>query len=76
MPKLPVVRTRHVIAAVTRAGAVRVSQAGSHIKFRRPDGHLFIVVDYGARDYPLGTLRKTIEQAGLTVAKFRELLKE
>lgn len=36
-PALPVVSGTDVVAALTKAGFVRVSQCGSHVKMRKDD---------------------------------------
>ena len=73
MPPLPVVKSRQVFAAFERAGFVKVHQAGSHVKYRRGN-RIAILKDYGSKDYPLGTLRKTLSDAGITIDEFRKLL--
>lgn len=74
MPELPVVKPRQVFAALERAGFVRVSQRGSHVKMRRGDA-LAIVPDHGRRDVQRGTLKSILEQAGLTIDEFKDLLR-
>ena len=75
MAKPPIVRSRQVITALERAGFEQVDQAGSHIKMRHRDGRIAILVDYGSRDYPLGTLRRELSRLGITVEEFRRHLK-
>ncbi len=43
------------------------------MKYRRGD-RIAILKDYGSKDYPLGTLRKTLSDAGITIDEFRSLL--
>jgi predicted RNA binding protein YcfA (HicA-like mRNA interferase family) len=75
MPKPPVVRSRQVMAALERAGFEHISQEGSHVKMRHPDGRIAILVDYGSCDYPTGTLRRELSRLGITLEDFRRLLK-
>lgn len=76
MPKLPVVNGREVIRAVERAGFVFDRQVGSHVSLRHPETRLSVTVPvHGARDLPVGTLRRIVRDAGLTVEEFRRLLK-
>lgn len=76
MPKLPVADGREVIRAVERAGFVFDRQVGSHVSLRHPETRRSVTVPvHGARDLPVGTLRRIIRDAGLTVEEFRSLLK-
>ena len=70
-PALPVVGGADVIAALTKAGFVQVSQRGSHVKLRR-EGRTVIVPLH--RELAPGTLRSVLRQAGLTTAEFVALL--
>lgn len=73
MPPLPVVKSRQVFAAFERAGFAKVHQTGSHTKYRRGN-RIAILKDCGSKDYPIGTLRKTLSVAGVTIDEFRSLL--
>lgn len=73
MPRPPIVRSRRVITALTRAGFQPVNQEGCHIKMRHPDGRIAILVDYGSRDDPTGTLRRELGRFGLSSDEFRRL---
>ncbi len=70
-PALPVVGGADVIAALSKAGFVQVSQRGSHVKLRR-EGRTVIVPLH--RELAPGTLRSILRQAGLTAAEFALLL--
>jgi predicted RNA binding protein YcfA (HicA-like mRNA interferase family) len=73
--RLPRVTGRQVVAALERAGWSRVSQRGSHVKLRGPDGSAIVIVPvHAGATIPLGTLRNILGQAGLSVDDFRELL--
>jgi len=71
-PSLPIVSGNQVIRALGRVGFDAVSQAGSHVKLRNPDGRTVIVPLH--RDIAPGTLRSILKQADLTVSGFLELL--
>lgn len=70
-PALPVVGGADVIAALSKAGFVQVSQRGSPVKLRR-EGRTVIVPLH--RELAPGTLRSILRQAGLTAAEFASLV--
>ena len=53
--------SKEVIAALLRAGFVKVGQKGSHIQFKHPDGGGRVTVPHPKRDLHPKTLR-SIEQ--------------
>ena len=69
---LPSVSGRDVVRALSKAGFVQVSQKGSHVKLRHPDGRVVIVPDHSELKH--GTLRSILRQARLSVGEFVELL--
>ncbi|MDA8282263.1 MAG: type II toxin-antitoxin system HicA family toxin [Actinomycetota bacterium] len=70
-PALPVVGGADVIAALSKAGFVQVSQRGSHAKLRGGDRTVIVPMH---RELATGTLRSVLRQAGLTPAEFFALL--
>lgn len=60
--------------ALERAGFRKVSQRGSHVKMRHPDGRTAIIPMH--RELAAGTLRSILRQARLTVEELLELLKD
>ena len=56
--------SREVLQKLTQAGFVKISQRGSHIKMRHPDGRMTIV-PHPEKDLPPGTLRNIQAQAGV-----------
>ena len=54
--------SREVLQRLATAGFVKVSQKGSHIKMRHPDGRMTIV-PHPKKDLPPGTLRNIEAQA-------------
>jgi predicted RNA binding protein YcfA (HicA-like mRNA interferase family) len=73
MPRLPVVPSSRVIKALTRVGFSIDRQRGSHIVLYRQSDRRTVVVP--RRDeLPRGTLRVILNEAGLTVDEFMELL--
>jgi predicted RNA binding protein YcfA (HicA-like mRNA interferase family) len=74
--RLPSLKAREVMRALERAGLVQVRSKGSHRVFQHPDDpqRRTVVSDHGGGDIPRGTMRAIIEQAGLTVEEFIDLL--
>ena len=74
--RLPSVKAREVMRALERAGFVHVRSKGSHRVFQHPDDRTrrTIVSDHASKDVPRGTLRKILDQAGITVEEFIDLL--
>ncbi|HEV2864701.1 MAG TPA: type II toxin-antitoxin system HicA family toxin [Pyrinomonadaceae bacterium] len=70
--KLPALKAKKVIKALER-GEFKVHHVtGSHYILKR--GHLRVTVPYHNKDLKSGTLKSIIEQAGLTVEEFLDLL--
>ncbi len=72
MPPLPVASGSEVCAALSRAGFMRKSQKGSHVKMRHLDGRSAIVPLHD--ELAPGTLRSILRQAGLTAETLIALL--
>jgi predicted RNA binding protein YcfA (HicA-like mRNA interferase family) len=60
-----------IVSALTRAGFEAVSQKGSHLKLKR-DGRSVIVPMH--QEVARGTLKSVLEQAGVDLERFMELL--
>ena len=73
MSKLPALKSRDIIRTLERAGFMEHRQRGSHKIFKK--GNLRITVPVHPGDLKKGTVHSIIEQAGLTVEEFIELLK-
>lgn len=73
MPKLPVVSSRECMTALQKAGFYVSRQKGSHITLRRDDPKGRVTVPNHKTIKP-GMLRRIINDAGLTVEEFIELL--
>ncbi len=74
MSKLPVISGRKCVRALERADFYLKRQRGSHLILRRDDPFAQVVVpDHKVLDR--GTLRAIIQQAGLSVDEFVNLLK-
>ncbi len=73
--KLPVVRAREVIRVAEKLGFVLDRQKGSHAVYRRgSDGARVVIPVHAGRDLKPKTLAGIIEDLGLTVEQFREML--
>ena len=57
--------SREVLTKLTQEGFEKVSQKGSHIKLRHPDGRM-VIVPHPKQDLPTGTLRNIEKQAHIT----------
>lgn len=71
-PRLPMLSGREVVTALKRAEFVPVSQRGSHLKLRHPDGRTVIVPMH--HELALGTLSSILRQSQLTLEEFQRLL--
>jgi predicted RNA binding protein YcfA (HicA-like mRNA interferase family) len=72
--KLPTLRVADAIRKLWKAGFVFDRQAkGSHEIWLHPQTHRRVVIANHPGDIPKGTLRKMIQQAGLTVDEFNGL---
>ena len=71
--KLPTLKPKRVIRALERYGFAIHHTSGSHYSLKK--GKLRVVVPYhNKKDLKPGTLKSIIEQAGLTVEEFLDLL--
>jgi predicted RNA binding protein YcfA (HicA-like mRNA interferase family) len=70
--KLPVLKPKKVIKALERGGFYVHRVSGSHYILK--NGGRRVTVPYHHRDLKPGTLASIIEQAGLKVAEFVDLL--
>jgi predicted RNA binding protein YcfA (HicA-like mRNA interferase family) len=65
MPKL--YSSDEIIKALERAGFTKVSQRGSHAKYRRVgEPTLTVIVPAGRREIPRGTLRSILRQSNFS----------
>ena len=72
MPKLPILKSRQIIAALEKAGFRQVRQKGSHIQFKR--GNLLVTVPSHPGDLNPQVLKSIIRQAQMTPEEFINLL--
>ena len=72
MSGLPQLSGSKVARALHKVGFAEISQRGSHVKLRHPDGRTVIVPIH--RTLARGTLASILRQAQLDAEAFRELL--
>ena len=73
MPKLPVVSGKELVKAFIKLGFTFVSQRGSHIKMKHPDGRTVIILNH--KVIKKGTLKKGIlNPLNISVERFLKLL--
>ena len=74
MPRLPVVSGREVVKALSKIGYALDHQTGSHMILRHREApHRRIIVP-NHKEIAKGTLRSVINDAGLTIEQFIDLL--
>ncbi|AEJ41802.1 YcfA family protein [Sulfobacillus acidophilus TPY] len=71
-PRLPILSGHEVVTALKRAQFIPISQRGSHLKLRHPDGRTVIVPMH--HELALGTLSSILRQSQLTLEEFQRLL--
>ena len=73
--RLPLLRAREIIAALTKDGWYEINGKGGHraLKHSTKPGRVTVPM-HGARDIESWLLRSIIAQAGLTVEELRRLL--
>jgi predicted RNA binding protein YcfA (HicA-like mRNA interferase family) len=74
MPKLPVVSGRDVVKALARIGYEVDHQKGSHVTLRRVEYPYRRITVPMHREIAKGTLKAILNEVGLTVEEFLELL--
>jgi mRNA interferase HicA len=75
MPRLPMVTSRQMVAALEQAGFVIDHQTGSHIALWRESDDRRVVVPFHNRDLGRGLTLRIVKSAGLTREEFLKLLK-
>lgn len=75
MPRLPRITGKEAIAALARAGFVKKGIRGSHHYMMHPENPSVVTIPVHARQIiPPKTLKSILDQAGLTVEEFIDLL--
>jgi predicted RNA binding protein YcfA (HicA-like mRNA interferase family) len=56
--------SREIIQRLEKDGWVHVRTKGSHWQFKHPTRHSLVTVPHPKKDFPAGTLRAIMRQAG------------
>lgn len=57
--------SREIIKRLTKAGFVKVGQAGSHVQMKHPDRAGRVTIPHPRKDMPIGTLKSIEKQSGV-----------
>ena len=76
MPKLPVLSGYKIIKALEKAGFKTVGRKGSHIRLKKKNDEIFIVIVPDHKEITAGTLLSIIRQSGMKREEFLKLLKK
>ena len=69
MPKL--YSSSHIVRVLEKNGFVRISQKGSHVKYRKHDSVvLTVIIPANKKEMPIGTLKSILRQARLEEKHF------
>ena len=75
MSRLPRITGKDTLAALLRAGMVQSHVRGSHHYLKWPKGTILVCVPiHAGKILRIGTLRSILEQSGLDIDSFLELL--
>jgi predicted RNA binding protein YcfA (HicA-like mRNA interferase family) len=74
MSKMPRLRGREVIAALTEAGFVQLRSKGSHYRLRHPDGRCTSVPVHAGEQIGPGLLSKILRDVEMTREQFESYL--
>jgi len=72
--KYPVLAPKAIINALCKAGFKKVSQRGSHAKYRNESNPVKTVIIPMHPEIAKGTLRSILEQANISLEEFLKLL--
>lgn len=70
MVRVPILKSREVIAILEKIGFVEVRQKGSHKQFRHSDGRATTVPIHSGRDISPILLKQIIKDIEMTVEEF------
>ncbi len=72
--KYPILSPKEIIKALGKVGFEKVSQRGSHAKYRNQSDPIKTVIIPMHSEIARGTLKSILEQANITLDEFLELL--
>jgi predicted RNA binding protein YcfA (HicA-like mRNA interferase family) len=72
--KYPILPPNDIIKALSKLGFKKISQKGSHAKYRNSEipPRTYIIPMH--KEIAKGTLQSILEQVGITIEQFKELL--
>ena len=76
MPRLPVVKTRELIRALTRLGFFEYHRVGSHAQFKHSDGRRVTIPIHGGKDIGKKTLKGIIDDLKIGSDEFVKILRD
>lgn len=72
--KYPVLPPEDIVRALKKVGFYRISQKGSHVKYRKDGNPIKTVIIPFHNEVAKGTLQSILEQAGISIDDFIKLL--
>ena len=76
MPKLPVLKSRELLAILKKMGFSKHHQAGSHIQMQHADGRRTTVPYHPGQEVRRGTLKGIIDDLNITAEAFTEIVRK
>ena len=73
--KYPILSSKEIVKALQKAGFEKVSQKGSHSKYKKEGSPSRIVIVPMHKEIAKGTLKSILEQANIELEDFLKLLK-
>lgn len=70
-PKLPSLTAEETAKLAEKAGFIKVSQKGSYVKYRHPDGRVTIIPLHKGETIGTGLLLKILNDIGIDIHKIR-----
>ena len=76
MPKLPIVKGKQIVKALTKIGFfIHRQRSGSHLIMAHADGRRTTIPMHPGKDMPKGTLKAILNDINISTQKFIEALK-
>lgn len=75
MPKLPAVKVKELIRALSKLGFFEHNRVGSHAQFKHKDGRRTTIPVHFGRDVKRGMLRGILNDIDLSIKDFIRILK-
>ena len=72
--KYPILPPNDIIKALSKIGFTKISQRGSHVKFRKDSDPIRTVIIPMHKEIAKGTLKSILEQANISLDEFLKLL--